>query len=370
VDPAATLGIEMSARTSVRYERRPLVAQAFRPANGRRLAALKGCATDVVCAAAVFWITIVGAAPVFAAGDRYALVITGASGGDAYARKYDAWRATFLSTLRERFNYPPDRVLVLAETESDGVQNATRENVRRLLTDLRKRVTKDDQLLIVLIGHGASADGPGGEDAKFNLVGPDMTATEWAELLRPIQGRIVFVNTTGASFPFLGKLAGRGRIVLTATDSAAQQFETVFPEYFVKAFDDAAADVDKNGRVSVWEAFTYASAAVRQWFEQKGQLPTERPLLDDTGAGIGREALNPGADGAVASVTYLQPDAAASLPGDTAIGALVKRRAELETALEELKARKPTMTADQYEAELEKVLIEIARVDAQIRSKS
>ena len=306
------------------------------------------------------------AAPALA-GERYALIITGASGGETYQRKYDTWRAAFLATLRERFAYQPERLLVLAETESDGVQKATRANVHRVLGDLRRRLTKDDQLLVMLIGHGTSLDG---EDAKFNLVGPDMSASEWADLLRPIPGRLVFVNTTGASFPFLHKIAGRNRVVLTATDSAAQQFETVFPEYFVRAFGDAAADLDKNGRVSIWEAFTYASAAVRQWFEQKGQLPTERPLLDDTGAGIGREAGNPGTDGAVAGVTFLAPEPATALPGDTALGALQKRLAELQTALEELKAKKATMPPDQYDAELEKLVLEIARVSAQIRSKS
>ena len=128
--------------------------------------------------------------------------------------------------------------------------------------------------------------------------------------------------------------------MLTATDSAAQQFETVFPEFFVKAFADAAADLDKNGRVSIWEAFAYASAGVRQWFEQSGQLATERPLLDDTGAGVGREALNPGTDGAVARVTYLEPDAALARRPTPSWPVLVKRRAELESQLEELQARK------------------------------
>jgi len=309
------------------------------------------------------------AAPAFA-GERYALVVTGASGGEAYQQKYDRWRATFLSILRERFHYAPERVYVLAEQESEGVQKATRANIQRVLADLRRRVTKDDQLLVMLVGHGTTVDGAGSEDAKFNLVGPDMSATEWADLLKPIPGRLVFVNTTGASFPFLRKLAGRNRVVLTATDSAAQQFETVFPEHFVKAFGDPAADLDKNGRVSMWEAFSYASAAVRQWFEQKGQLPTERPLLDDTGAGVGREAGNPGTDGTIAAVTYLEPEPAAALPGDTALGALQKRLAELQIALEELKAKKPTMPPEQYDAELEKLALEIARVSAQIRSKS
>ena len=51
---------------------------------------------------------------------------------------------------------------------------------------------------------------------------------------------------------------------MTATDSTAQEFETVFAEWFIKALTEMAADADKNGRVSLFEAFTYASAAVRR----------------------------------------------------------------------------------------------------------
>jgi hypothetical protein len=309
------------------------------------------------------------------AGERYALIVTGASGGDVYAQKYEKWRTSFVDTLRGKFHYDPQRLYVLAETAprqssgqaADGVKQATRENVRAALGDLRKRMTKNDQLVVLLIGHGTTLDG---EEAKFNLVGPDLSAGEWSELLRPLPGRLVFVDTTGASYPFLRKLALKGHVVLTATDTAAQQFETVFPEFFIKAFDDPAADLDRNNRVSMWEAFTYASAGVRQWFEQKGQLPTERPLLDDTGAGIGREAQSPGSDGAIARVTYLEPDVALALPADTALAGLMRRRAELETLLEELKARKESTPPDQYDADLEKILVEIARLSAQIRAKS
>jgi hypothetical protein len=303
------------------------------------------------------------------AADNYALVVTGASGGDAYAQKYEKWRTSFVETLRDTCGYPDDHVLVLAERETGAAAKATRENVQRVLGDLRKRLGKEDQLLVLLIGHGTSVDGPKGEDAKFNLVGPDLRASEWDELLKPIAAKLVFVDTTGASFAFLKRLAGRGRIVLTATDSAAQQFETVFPEFFLKAFADPAADADKNGRVSVWEAFAFASAGVHQWFEQHGQLPTERALLDDTGAGVGREAQNPGTDGASARTTYLQPDAAAAT-GDVALAALLKQRNDLESQLEMVKARKSEMPPEQYDAELERVLVELAKVSRQIRAKS
>src|SRR6185312_9206820 len=190
------------------------------------------------------------------AADRYALIISGAAGGDQYAEKYNTWRTAITTTLVDTFKYPPDRVVVLADAGEDAATKSTRENVQRAFADLRKRMTKDDQLLVLLIGHGTTADG---DEAKFNLVGPDLTATEWAELVKPLPGRLVFVNTTAASFPFLRKIAGRNRIVLTATDSSAQQFETVFADYFVKAFGVDGADVDKSGRVSMWEAFSFAS---------------------------------------------------------------------------------------------------------------
>src|SRR5438105_14573531 len=108
---------------------------------------------------------ILGFAILFAAtaraADRFAVVITGASGGEAYAKKYDAWRATFVDTLQKKFGYPVDHLFVLAEHESEGIRKATRDNVRQLFADLRKRVTKDDQLLVLLIGHGTPVDDPG-----------------------------------------------------------------------------------------------------------------------------------------------------------------------------------------------------------------
>jgi hypothetical protein len=48
----------------------------------------------------------------------------------------------------------------------------------------------------------------------------------------------------------------------------------------------------------------------------------------------------------------------------------MRRRAELETQLEELKARKESTPPDRYDADLEKLLVEIARISAQIRAKS
>src|SRR5262249_5757890 len=216
------------------------------------------CAIVIICATAVS----------ASAGDRYALIVTGASGGPQYAKQYDSWRTSFVNTLRDSWNYPDDHVYVLAEKEGEGVALSTRENVRRVLGELRAKATKDDVVLVLLIGHGTGVDS---EEAKFNLVGPDLSAAEWADLLRPIAGHLVFVNTASGSFSFLERLSARGRIVITADENAQQQFETVFPGFFVKALNDDSADRYKRGRVSVCGAVVHARDGVRRWWEEENR---------------------------------------------------------------------------------------------------
>jgi hypothetical protein len=106
---------------------------------------------------------------------------------------------------------------------------------------------------------------------------------------------------------------------------------------------------------------------VRRWYEERGQLVTERALLDDDGDGIGREAGEERVDGRVASVTFLQPPVAVEEAAGTRVGTLKRRRVELESRLEALRGRKDSMPAGEYQTELENLLLEISRVDREIR---
>ena len=188
-------------------------------------------------------------------------------------------------------------------------------------------------------------------------------------LLTGVPGRLVVVNTTEASFPFLERLSGPNRVVITATDSAAQKYATVFPDYFVKAMGEASTDLDKNGRTSIFEIFSAASAAVKQHYQQRGQLTTERALFDDNGDGVGREAEAPGPDGALARLLYLDAELPAAA-NDPELAALLRRRRELEGEAEALKLKKGSMAAPTWEAEYEKLMIELAKVSRDIRAKS
>lgn len=313
---------------------------------------------------------LTGALAVFAAqtasaAERYVVIVSGVSGGEKYAAQQREWRSELNAFLTTKFHIPDANIVVLDE-ESQASSRATAENLQRLFGDLQRRVTRDDTLMLVLLGHGTFD----GVDAKFNLVGPDLSAAEWNELLDPLVGRLVIVNTTELSFPFLEELSRAARIVITATDSGQQRFATVFPEYFIRSLADPSTDLDKNGRISVWEAFASASAGVKQHYEQRGQLATERPLLDDNGDGTGREADAPGEDGSMARAVHLDAEPALASSSDAAVAELERQRRALESRLEELKTRKPSMPDEQYQAELEKILIELARLSQEIRKRS
>ena len=301
-----------------------------------------------------------------AARDYFTLVVSGASGGPEYAERHDRWRSGLVAALRAQPGFRDDHLLVLAETPGPGIGCATGEGVRGAVSELAARMDEQSVLFVLLLGHGTFD----GREAKFNLVGPDLAAAEWAALVEPLPGRLVFVNTTAASAPFLASLAGAGHVVITATESPVQRYATVFPEFLVRAFVDAASDVDRNGRVSVWEAFVYASAGVRRWYQQRGRLATERALLDDTGDGRGVDAGNgagvpPAGLAAAVYVGAGVDDVSAGQGGE--LDRLAARRAALDVEVAELRAARESMPPERYAAELERLLLELARVSRDMR---
>jgi hypothetical protein len=312
---------------------------------------------------AILAIHVALATPLWAA-ERYAVIVAGASGGPEYAEQYSRWTRELSEVLVDRLKLDRERVKVFGDTK-DPATAATAENIRKHLAAIRRGMTRDDILLVVLIGHGTFD----GTDAKFNLVGADLESAQWAELVAGLPGRLVLVNTTSASFPFIERLAGDRRVVITATDSIAQRFDTVFPDYFVKAFQGDVADIDKNGRISMWEAFTTATAEVRRHYQRRGQLATERALLDDNGDGVGREAAGAGDDGSVASRVYLDEQLPGAAPTDEVLVLLLQKRATLEAEVDELKVRRSFLPPTQYQQEFERLMIELARVARDIRAR-
>jgi hypothetical protein len=300
-----------------------------------------------------------------AQGDRYAVLVQGASGEEQYATLHRQWIDSMAKLLVDRFKIDKSHVSLLTEQPRDGEQRSTAENVKAVFAGLAKQLKADDFLFVLLIGHG----GGQGDEAKFNLVGPDLSVADWAALLKPIAGRMAIVDSTSASFPYLKGLAAPGRVVITATNSNAQRFHTFFPDAFIRALTAEDADVDKNGRISLLEAFTYASRLVAQHYEQENHMVTERAVFDDTGDGVGRDAAGKGPGGTIAGLTYLDA-VAVPTSSDPAIQQMLERQKVLTEQVDELRRKRPTMKPDDFDREFEKLIIELSVVSRDVRRKT
>jgi hypothetical protein len=218
----------------------------------------------------------------------------------------------------------------------------------------------------VLIGHGTFD----GRTARFNLRGPDVSAAELAEWLRPCRGTAVVVNTASSSGPFVNALSGRERVVVTATKSGEEHFFTRFGEHLSAAIGDTACDLDKDGQVSLFEAWLFASRRTEAFYKDEGRLATEHGLLDDNGDGRGTRAdaftgLRPTKrgdggelDGGRAHQLHLvRSERERSLTEESR-----RRRDELERSLAELRARSGEWPEAEYLERIEPLLVELAEL--------
>jgi hypothetical protein len=79
---------------------------------------------------------------------------------------------------------------------------------------------------------------------------------------------------------------------------------------------------------------------VRRYYQRRGQLATERALLDDNGDGVGRDAGGNGEDGSLATHTYLDEPLPGALPTDEVLVKLLQKKTAIEADLDELKIRR------------------------------
>ena len=221
-------------------------------------------------------------------------------------------------------------------------------------------------LWLVLIGHGTFD----GKDARFNLRGPDLTPAELAEWLEPFQRPVIVINTASASAPFLPPLAGPGRVIVTATRSGFEQNATRFGRFLAEAWLADVSDLDRDGQVSLLEACVMAWRGAAEFYESEGRLMTEHALLEDNGDGLGtaldwfrgvRAIKEPRegsvADGFRAHQFVLVPSAA-----ERGLSAEARaRRDALERSIEALRQRKTSLAEEEYYAELERLLLDMAR---------
>jgi hypothetical protein len=292
------------------------------------------------------------------------LLVVGAEGEAEYGRQFNSWADRWKDAAARR-----NAQLIEIGRSPASSEDADLKQLRSRLESMPRTGTAP--LWIILIGHGTYD----GKVAKFNLRGPDFSDQELADWLRPFTRPLAVIDCASSSAPFLNRLSGRNRVVITATKAGSEINFARFGDYISSAIADPTADLDKDGQTSLLEAFLAASHRTTEFYAQDMRLATEHAILDDNGDGMGigsdffeglratRAARNGAAlDGPRARqwVLLLSADEQ-RMPADAR-----SRRDELELQLESLRNKKSTMSENAYYAQLEPLLIELAKLYASV----
>jgi len=284
----------------------------------------------------------------------HVLAVSGLSGEPAFKALFESTVATLVDSARARWHVSDSSLFVLTEdpttTRLHATGRSTKEEIAKSFVALSRRVSPGDIVLVFLVGHGSGE----GAESRVSLPGPDATAADFAGWLAGFSREtVVLVNAASGSGDFVGVLAGPRRVIVTATRTAFERNESRFATPFVRGLTSGEADADKDGKVSVLEAFAYAKKEVARVYDTDNKMLTEHASLSDSalarsvGFGVQRGESTP-----------LNPRAAA----------LVAERSELEAKVATLRGKKDSMPPAAYEAELERLLVQVAEKSQAIRA--
>jgi len=235
------------------------------------------------------------------------IVVVGAAGEVEFGREFERWAGLW----RQACDKEGVRCVVIGLDPEDGgtdhdrlkellAEEAGVDDGRGTMDELhgpdagatqgRDALAKGDRhagtLWLVLIGHGTFD----GRTAKFNLRGPDISADDLGRWIEPMERPVAVINTASSSAPFLMKLSGPNRVVITATKSGFEQNHARFGQYLAESIANSEADLDKDGQTSLLEAFLMAASRTAEFYTGGGRMATEHPLLDDNGDALGTRA--------------------------------------------------------------------------------
>jgi hypothetical protein len=162
-------------------------------------------------------------------------------------------------------------------------------------------------------------------------------------------------------------MSGKNRILVAASRSGEKE-DTVFYEYFLAGLKGAAADEDKDKKISVWEAFKYATAGVERFYKEQTRLLTEHAGLSAAGAPQVTSSVNEQDAPVLARVTSLSAERTVTV-ADPKLQALLNERKMIEQKVEALRLDKNLIPEAEYEQRLEALILELAKKNQEIQEQ-
>lgn len=295
--------------------------------------------------------------PVIGWANSSALIIQGIAGSDDLEKKFTKWSTSTRDMFVQELGFAQDRVVLLS---GDG---ARKESITKAFEQLKQKTKPEDTLLLILIGHG-SFDA----DYKLNIPGPDLTGMEYSKLIDSLNpARAVIVSSTSSSGGMFETMAGKNRIIVAASRSGEKE-DTIFYEHFLTGLKGLAADEDKDQKISIWEAFKYATAGVERFYKEKTRLLTEHAgLVAGSAPQVNGSASDQDAP-ALARLTTINSDRAVTA-SDPKLQALLNEKRAIEQEIEKLRLDKNLLPEAEYDKRLEDLVLQLARKNQAIQEQ-
>ena len=217
--------------------------------------------------------------------NTYALIICGINKDPTERLAKNKAVANLRSFFLNNAKIKPARLSVLVADNSligKGAKTSNTENLKKTIKNLASSVQSEDRFIFYYIGQANVVAGK----LRLNLPGQDITHEQLAEWIKQIKACsiLLVLDCPGAGMA-VRTLTGQGRVVIGAS-TAEQHYSTRFSEYFIPSLLDSKSDTDGDGKISLLEAFTFASKQLDDWYLSRLFLKTETPILEDNADGF------------------------------------------------------------------------------------
>lgn len=216
--------------------------------------------------------------------DTYVLIVSGISKdpNDLSAKNRVATdlQRFFLTQAKVK----PERLCLLVGNNSgmpESPRVSTADNVKEALIAFAAKIRPTDRFIFYYVGQANTVTG----ELRLNLPGEDITHQHLGDWIDGIKASsmLIVLDCPGASLA-IKTMTGKGRVVVCGC-TENQHYSTKFGEFFAPALSGTDTDSNGDGRISVLEAFTFASKQLEQWYRQRTLLKTETPVLEDNADG-------------------------------------------------------------------------------------
>jgi len=243
--------------------------------------------------------------------NTYAVIVSGINKDPNEQQAKDRAITNLHHFLINTAGIEPDRLGILVGRRTPVHKDSklsTAENIKKQLNTFTTAIRTTDRFIFYYVGQANVV----ADKLRLNLPGTDITHEQLAEWIKRIKASsmLIVLDCPGAGSA-VKALADKDRIIIGAC-THEQRYSTQFSQYFIPALTDLQSDTDRDGKVSVLEAFTVAARQLDDLYRHQNLLQTETPILEDNTDGV--PSLHPwryredSVDGLMASTYFLSQE--------------------------------------------------------------